>query len=158
LSIDDSTLLELEASLILFYTGVSRSSSTVIAQQSQNLDGDHEQALDAMHRVKKQAREMSMFLSNGDLSGVVDSMKEGWAQKKRTSSAVSNPIIDEIYSSAIGAGALAGKVSGAGGGGFMWFYVPLSQRSSVVSALGKFPGFVSNCHFSDRGAQAWRVI
>ena len=70
---------------------------------------------------------------------------------------VSNPHIDEIYDAAIRAGALAGKVSGAGGGGFMLFFVPTEKRMDVVRALNRFDGQVSNCHFTKHGTQAWRI-
>ena len=70
---------------------------------------------------------------------------------------VSNPHIDEIYGAALAAGALAGKVSGAGGGGFMLFFVPTERRMDVVRALQRFEGQVSNCHFTHHGTQVWRV-
>jgi D-glycero-alpha-D-manno-heptose-7-phosphate kinase len=146
---------ELEASLVLFYTGVSRSSARVISEQSHNLEIDQDRALEAMHNVKQEALVMRNHLLAGDFDGIVQSMREGWAQKKATSSAVSNPLLDRIYETAMGAGALAGKVSGAGGGGFMWFYVPLPKRATVLASLKPFGGFISNCHFSDRGAHAW---
>jgi D-glycero-alpha-D-manno-heptose-7-phosphate kinase len=84
-------------------------------------------------------------------------MREGWQSKKRSARAVSNPQLEEIYSTAMAAGALAGKVSGAGGGGYMMFFVPPDRRMNVARALGRFNGQVSNCHFTKQGAQAWRV-
>jgi D-glycero-alpha-D-manno-heptose-7-phosphate kinase len=82
----------------------------------------------------------------------------GWENKKRSAKSVSNPHIDEIYEAAINSGALAGKVSGAGGGGFMLFFVPTERRMDVIRALNTFDGQVSNCHFTKYGTQAWRVI
>ena len=70
---------------------------------------------------------------------------------------MSNERIEEIYAAATAAGALAGKVSGAGGGGFMMFFVPPQQRMNVVRALERFDGQVSNCHFTEHGTQAWRI-
>jgi D-glycero-alpha-D-manno-heptose-7-phosphate kinase len=84
-------------------------------------------------------------------------MREGWASKKRSAKSVSNPHIDEIYETAVKAGALAGKVSGAGGGGFMMFFVPPEKRMEVIFALKKFSGQVSNCHFTKYGMQGWRL-
>lgn len=153
--VSDEIISELEASLVLFYTGVSRLSSNVIAEQSQNLEVDREFALEAMHKVKLEAATMRDHLLSGNFEGMVESMNDGWEQKKKTSASVSNSHIEQIYSTAIAAGALAGKVSGAGGGGFMWFFTPISKRASVVSSLEKFNGTTSNCHFSDRGAEAW---
>ena len=70
---------------------------------------------------------------------------------------VSNANIDEIYNAAISAGALAGKVSGAGGGGFMMFFVPPEKRMAVIRALNYYDGKVTNCHFTHHGTQAWRI-
>ena len=155
LEISETVVSELESSLVLFYTGVSRSSSEVIAEQTNNLAADNYIALEAMHRVKIEAVMMRDYLLTGDFQGIVESMNEGWEQKKRTSSAVSNIMIDEIYTSAINAGALAGKISGAGGGGFMWFFTPITKRANVLEALQQFNGTTSNCHFSFKGAEAW---
>ena len=70
---------------------------------------------------------------------------------------VSNNQIEEIYDTAISNGALAGKVSGAGGGGFMMFFVPTERRMDVIRTLNQFDGQVSNCHFTKHGTQAWRL-
>jgi D-glycero-alpha-D-manno-heptose-7-phosphate kinase len=96
-------------------------------------------------------------LLRGDFGGVVDSMRAGWESKKNSAHTVSNPHIEEIHEVATEAGALAGKVSGAGGGGFMLFFVPTERRMDVIRALGRFEGQVSNCHFTKHGAQAWRI-
>ncbi len=148
---------ELEASLVLFYTGVSRESAKIIADQSGNVKEGSTGALEAMHGIKREALVMKESLLRGDFMGMVESMRQGWESKKRSAKTVSNSNIDEIYSSAINAGALAGKVSGAGGGGFMMFFVPPENRMGVVRALGGFNGQVSNCHFTKYGTQAWRV-
>jgi D-glycero-alpha-D-manno-heptose-7-phosphate kinase len=100
---------------------------------------------------------MKEGLLRGDFSGIVDSMQQGWENKKRSAKTVSNPHIDKIYNAAIGAGALAGKVSGAGGGGFMMFFVPTERRMDVIRTLNQFEGQVSNCHFTKHGTQAWKV-
>lgn len=157
INISSDVIKELESSLLLYYTGVSRSSATIIAEQSQNLVSSNETAIEAMHIVKSEASSMRQYLESGNLLGIVQSMKKGWEFKKATSAAVSSQLIDETYVSAIDAGALAGKVSGAGGGGFMWFYVPINSRAAVISALSKFDGIVGNCHFTNEGATAWKV-
>ena len=150
-------ICELEASLLLFYTGVSRESAKIIADQSGNVRAGHADAVQAMHGIKREALVMKECLLRGDFEGIVDSMRMGWESKKRSARTVSNPHIEQIYDAAIGAGARAGKVSGAGGGGFMMFFVPPEQRMDVTRALGQFDGEVSNCHFTKHGTQAWRV-
>ena len=150
-------ICELEASLVLFFTGVSRESAAIIADQSRNVESGSVDALDAMHGIKREALVMKECLLRGDFAGLVDSMRLVWANKKRSAKTVSNTHIDSIYDAAIKAGALAGKVSGAGGGGFMLFFVPTEKRMDVIRALSKFEGQVSNCHFTKHGTQAWRV-
>ena len=150
-------ICELEASLLLFYTGVSRESAKIIADQSANVKAGSASALDAMHGIKHEALVMKECLLRGDFDGIVDSMQQGWSNKKNSAKTVSNPQIDEIYDASINAGALSGKVSGAGGGGFIMFFVPPEKRMNVVRALGNFEGQVSNCHFTKHGTQAWKI-
>lgn len=157
LRIKSSVINELESSLVLFYTGVSRESARIIADQSKNLKTGSEDALEAMHGIKQEAIMMKECLLKGDFSSYVGSMLFGWANKKKSAKTVSNPLIDEIYDSALDAGALAGKVSGAGGGGFMMFFVPTEKRMDVIRTLNQFDGEVSNCHFTKQGSQAWRI-
>jgi D-glycero-alpha-D-manno-heptose-7-phosphate kinase len=150
-------LCELEASLVLYFTGVSRESAHIIADQSGNVKSGAADALEAMHGIKREALAMKECLLRGDFEGLVESMRLGWENKKRSAKTVSNPHIDAIYDAAIQAGALAGKVSGAGGGGFMWFFVPTEKRMDVIRTLNGFGGQVSNCHFTKHGTQAWRI-
>jgi D-glycero-alpha-D-manno-heptose-7-phosphate kinase len=150
-------ICELEASLLLFYTGVSRESAKIIADQSGNVRSGLPGTLDAMHGIKREALVMKECLLRGDFDGIVESMRLGWDSKKRSASTVSNPHIEQIYDSAMQAGARAGKVSGAGGGGFMMFFVPPDRRMDVTRALNKFEGQVSNCHFTKYGTQAWKI-
>ncbi len=157
LRIKEWVICELEASLVLFYTGVSRESARIIADQSDNVQAGSTQAIEAMHGLKHEALMTKECLLRGDLDGFVESMRQGWENKKRSARTVSNPHIDDIYNAALGAGALAGKVSGAGGGGFMWFFVPTERRMEVIRALQRFDGQVSNCHFTHHGTQVWRV-
>ncbi len=157
LRINNSILCELEASLLLFYTGVSRESAKIIADQSNNVKTGENHAIEAMHGIKREALMMKECLLRGDFTGLVESMRQGWENKKRSAKTVSNPLMDEIYQAALEAGALAGKVSGAGGGGFMMFFAPPDKRMAVVRTLNSYTGQVSNCHFTKHGSQAWRI-
>lgn len=150
-------ICELEASLVLFFTGVSRESARIIADQSSNVKTGVADAIEAMHGIKREALVMKECLLRGDFEGFVESMRQGWESKKRSARTVSNPHIDEIYEAAIKSGAVAGKVSGAGGGGFMLFFVPTERRMDVIRTLNKYNGQVSNCHFTKHGTQAWRI-
>lgn len=157
LRIKNWIICELEASLVLFYTGVSRESAKIIADQSNNVKTGSVDAMDAMHGIKREALVMKECLLRGDFGGIVASMQQGWESKKRSAKTVSNTHIEEIYNTAISAGALSGKVSGAGGGGFMMFFVPPDKRMEVIRSLNRYEGQVSNCHFTKHGTQAWRV-
>ena len=150
-------IYELEASLLLFYTGISRESAAIIADQSQNMRLGQDDAVEAMHTMRREAIQMKECILKGDFRGLIRCMHEGWASKKRSARTVSNPLIEEIFEAAMGAGALAGKISGAGGGGFIIFFVPPEDRMSVIARLNQFDGVVSNCHFTNTGAEAWRV-
>lgn len=157
LRINQSILCELEASIILYFTGKSRDSSKIINDQSNNVQNKLKSSLNSMHAMKKEAFNMRDAILLNDLKSFVDSIKNGWLNKKKSSAAVSNKFIESIYDTAISNGALAGKVSGAGGGGFMWFYVHSSNRIKLVNSLLPLGGVVSNCHFVQTGAQSWRV-
>lgn len=151
-------LCELEASLLLFYSGVSRESAKIIADQRDNMQKGQADAMEPFHGIKLEATQMKECLLKGDFDGVVESMQKGWENKKRSASTVSNAHMDEIYNAAIDSGARAGKVSGAGGGGFMMFFVPPDRRMDVIRAINNYQGQVSNAHFTKNGAQAWKIL
>lgn len=157
LRIKNWILCELEASLILFYTGVSRESAKIISDQSKNVEVGVESTIEAMHEMKQEAISMKECVLKGDFNGIVETLRRGWENKKKSANTVSNNHIDEIYDAAISAGALAGKISGAGGGGFMLFYVRPTHRMNVIRTLSGFEGQVSNCHFTKHGAQSWKL-
>jgi len=157
LRIKNWVLCELEASLVLYFTGVSRESANIIADQIEGVKSGARDSLEAMHSIKHEAMVMKESLLKGNFSNLVDSVRSGWESKKRSAKTVSNKYINSIYDATINAGALAGKVSGAGGGGFMWFIVPAEKRMDVIRTLNSYEGQVSNCHFTKSGAQAWKL-
>lgn len=150
-------LCELEASLLLYFTGESRESASIIANQVENLADKRSLSLDALHRLKREATIMKESLLRADFAAFAASIQDGWEYKKKSAESVSNGKIDAVHEAAINAGALAGKVSGAGGGGFMWFFMPPEKRMAVSAVLASFGGSVSNCHFTRDGCQAWRL-
>lgn len=157
LRIKNWIICELEASLVLYFTGVSRESAKIIADQSSSIRAGSADVMEAMDGIKREALVMKESLLRGDFTGLVESLRLGWENKKRSAKTVSNPRIDRIYDAAIHSGASAGKVSGAGGGGFMWFFVPTEKRMDVIRTLNGFGGQVSNCHFTKNGTQSWRI-
>jgi D-glycero-alpha-D-manno-heptose-7-phosphate kinase len=157
LRVRDSTLFELEAMTVLYFTGISRQSASIIQQQRDTLSRPASAALDAMHEIKRDALEMKEALLRNDIDRFASILNRSWESKKRTASGIANQEIDRVFDLAMGAGARAGKVSGAGGGGFMFFIVEPTRRPDVLRALKQEPGAVMTCSFSHTGAQAWRA-
>ena len=148
---------ELEASLVLYFTGVSRSSASIIDEQARNVREGNSQSLEAMRRLKQEAVQMKEALLRGDLARFADVMQSGWQAKKLSASSISNPMIDEIEALAFANGAKAAKVSGAGGGGFMMFICDPGDRVRLVRALSACAGTVYDAHFTPHGASSWRI-
>jgi D-glycero-alpha-D-manno-heptose-7-phosphate kinase len=158
LRIKNWIVCELESLLLLYYTGISRQSAKIISDQSNNVKSGVSEAIEAMHAMKNEAFVMKESLLKGDFPGMVEAMIQGWESKKISAKTVSNPHMNNVYDAAIEAGALAGKVSGAGGGGFMMFFVPPEKRMDVVRTLNQLGGQVSNCHFTQQGSHAWSSL
>jgi D-glycero-alpha-D-manno-heptose-7-phosphate kinase len=148
---------ELEFNLLLYYTGTSRVSAKIIEKQSQNFSDKTEKPLEAAHKLKEQAIMMKEALLTGRLDQIGEILDFGWHYKKQMASGISNPEIDEIYEAAKKAGATGGKISGAGGGGFMMFYVPQTMRYSVLKTLKQFSGEVKPFTFTHSGLMTWAI-
>ena len=157
LRIKNWILSELEASLLLFFGGVSRHSAQIIDEQSANVRRHDSAAIEAMHELKKEAVAMKENLLKGDFAGLVQSMEAGWQAKKRMARSISNPEIEETYELARRAGAKVGKISGAGGGGFMMLLVDPVRRMDVIAALQRTQGQIYTCHFTKYGTQGWKI-
>ena len=148
---------ELEASMVLYFTGVSRASAKIIDEQSRNIKEGRTDSLDAMHRLKAEASQMKEALLRGDLERFATVMQSGWQAKKQSASSITNPMIDELEALAFANGARAAKVSGAGGGGFMMFVCDPAERVGLVRALSAAGGTVYDAHFTPSGVSSWRV-
>lgn len=155
LRIKEWVINELEASTILYYTGQSRESSNIIQEQINNTKKGETKSIEAMLTLKQDALTMKECLLRGDLSSFAEVLGRSWWAKKQMASNITNNEIDLIYKTAIDAGAISGKISGAGGGGFLMFFVPPAERMSVLKELKKLPGQVMNFHFTQQGAQSW---
>ncbi len=157
LRIKNWILSEFEASLLLFDTGVRRQSSDVIDQQIKQMKTGGAQSIDALHAMKEEAALMKAALLRGNLTTLAEIMNRGWTNKKSTAAAVSNRHIDEIDRAGREAGAIAAKVSGAGGGGFMMFIVDPADRNRLIKGLERFNGRSLAVNFCEHGTQGWRV-
>lgn len=157
LRIKDWVWAELEASLVLYFTGVSRASADIIDQQSRNVGAKDQVSIDAMHRLKEEAIQMKECVLKGDLRRLETTLQAGWEAKKQTASSISNPLIERVEKVAFANGARAAKVSGAGGGGFMMFLCDPEQRIALTRALLEQGGSVMDFHFTQQGATSWRI-
>ena len=157
LRIKDWIRAELESSLVLCFTGVSRASAKIIDEQSRNISEGDAASLDAMHRLKDEASRMKEALLRGDFARLAEVMQAGWLAKKQSAASISNPRIEDIEAVAVAHGARATKVSGAGGGGFMIFLCDPADRIALVRALADAGGTLYDAHFTLQGATAWKV-
>lgn len=148
---------ELESSMVLYYTGASRSSAAIIDEQKKNTLNGNQTAIEAMHRIKQSAVDMKLALLKGDMTEFAHIIGQAWEDKKKMADVVTNPMIQEAFDVALAAGAKAGKVSGAGGGGFIMFVVDPVGRSKVIEALQLLDGDVIPFQFSDGGAHGWKI-
>jgi D-glycero-alpha-D-manno-heptose-7-phosphate kinase len=157
LRVKESVVSELEASLLLFYTGTSRDSAEIIDEQSRNVETKNTDALQAMHTVKQEALRMKESLLRGDFRLLHEVMHSSWDAKRRMASAIVNERIEMIYKKAVEAGAYCARISGAGGGGFMMFLTDPMRKQYVAESLRRWEesGIIYGCHFTSAGAQAW---
>jgi D-glycero-alpha-D-manno-heptose-7-phosphate kinase len=110
-----------------------------------------------MHKLKEQTILMKEALLKGRLTEIGEILNYGWQYKKQMAGEISNPVIDEIYDEALKAGATGGKISGAGGGGFMMFYCPENSRYNVIERLKKFGGEFRRYQFTKYGVETWKA-
>lgn len=143
---------ELEGHLMLFFMGSSRSSSTILRQQRESTRRGERVVLKSLHAIKEMALEMRVELERGDLAAVGWLLDRGWEMKKRLAPAVTNESIDESYRVARDAGALGGKVTGAGGGGFLLLCCPPERQPEVARRLGERGLHQMRFHFDSLGA------
>jgi D-glycero-alpha-D-manno-heptose-7-phosphate kinase len=155
LRIKSEYLHELENNLVLYFTSTSRESASIIDEQVRNVNTKNEKSIEAMHQLKEQARIMKEALLKGKLNEFGEILDFGFQQKRRMAHNISNSRIEEIYEAAKKAGATGGKISGAGGGGFMTFYCPGNSRHKVIEQLKKFGGEVKNYTFTKNGLTTW---
>ncbi|MBR3074145.1 MAG: dehydrogenase [Bacteroidales bacterium] len=148
---------ELESSLLLYFTGASRSSAKIIDEQRKNTSSGNEQAIEAMHRIKQSAVDMKAAVLKGDMGEFARIMGSSWENKKKMAAGITNESIQHAFDVAMAAGAKAGKVSGAGGGGFIMFFVDPVYKKKVEMTLKQLDGFVLPFLFTDGGAHGWKI-
>ncbi|MEA1928244.1 MAG: galactokinase [Candidatus Auribacterota bacterium] len=126
--ISEDSVDELNRNMLMFYTHTSHRSSDILEGQSRGIEKNEKEIVDSMHRIKEIGYQILEAMESSNLSRVGMLFDEHWEQKKKLSTRMTNPRFDEIYNLAINNGALGGKISGAGGGGFFVFYVENDHR------------------------------
>jgi D-glycero-alpha-D-manno-heptose-7-phosphate kinase len=148
---------ELEASMVLYYTGVSRESANIIKEQIEHTNRGDVKNIEGMHELKRQSILMKEALLKGDFNGFSGCLLNGWLAKKNAAASISNAFLDELYQYALDNGAESAKISGAGGGGFMMIFCNPKKRISLIGALEQRDGLVLTPSFTEIGTQAWTI-
>ncbi len=124
----------LQSGLLLLYTGLTRSAVDILAEQARNTENDAERRR-TLRRMVELARELQATLTSNDLASFGEILHQGWLEKRKLASGISNPQIDEWYERARQHGAIGGKITGAGGGGFLLLYAPAERHPEILHAL-----------------------
>lgn len=156
LRIANSVKNELANNLLLCYTQIKRSSSKIIAKQQRNVLENKSKSVQAMQHIKQQAKEMKEALLKRELNEMGVIFNKGWEYKKQMAEGITTSFIEETYKVALKAGSTGGKISGAGGGGYIFFYCPKNTRFDVAIALEKIGAKVQAYNFTNTGIETWK--
>jgi D-glycero-alpha-D-manno-heptose-7-phosphate kinase len=148
-------LNEFESSLVIAFTGQSRRSDTIIKEQISGLAAFDPETVANMHALKRDATEMKLALLTGKIRRAAEILGHSWATKKRTAAGVTNSTVEEMYEVAMKAGAWAGKVSGAGGGGFLMLMTNPEDRYRLIKEINEVGGRASAAKLTFEGAEGW---
>ena len=157
LQLKPEVINELEFNLLLYFTDTQRMSANIIKEQVKNVNEKNSKSVDAMHNLKEQAHQMKESLLRAELDKFGEILNFGWHNKKQMAQSISNDLIDKVYQKAIDHGATGGKISGAGGGGFMFFYCPGVTKVKVARAISTLGGRVQPFKFTQQGLVTWSI-
>ena len=152
LTLPADLMTEFQSSLMLFFTGLSHHSWSILQEQERTAKAPSGRGVDSLHEIRAFADEVRDALKAGDLSAFGDLLHRGWEAKKRISDKISNPDIDRMYALARENGALGGKITGAGGGGFLLLFCPPESKKKVREALLAQGNREMNFEFDNHGA------
>jgi D-glycero-alpha-D-manno-heptose-7-phosphate kinase len=158
LRINPTSVLELESNLLLCFTGATRAGDHIIEDQTARYEASEDAALEGLRMQKELAKAMKDALLVGRLSEFGHLLGVAWEHKKKMSPRISTPVIEEAYEAACSSGALGGKVTGAGGGGFMLFYCPPRTRHRVSAKLHELGLEEAEFSFDQQGLRTWSYV
>jgi len=156
LRIKNEVLNELHYHLLLCYTGRTRDSANIIEEQTRGVSSGNKQIIEALDNAKRLATETKDALMKGEIRRIGELLDESWQEKKKFTDHITNPYIDKVYSTAMKNGALGGKISGAGGGGYMFFICEYDKKHLVAEKLQSLGVQMQNFSFDKHGLQTWR--
>jgi D-glycero-alpha-D-manno-heptose-7-phosphate kinase len=151
------TIWELEHSLVFSYVGGGHFSDQIIEGQVRNYETRRTESVHAMDRLKVLTQDMKRALLIGDLCEFGELLHLAWESKRQMAKGITTPAIDELYDAAMRAGALGGKMNGAGGGGFMMFICDPQRRYAVQEALRKAGSQLASLTFVEPGVRTWTL-
>jgi D-glycero-alpha-D-manno-heptose-7-phosphate kinase len=157
LRIHQDTVNELEHNLLLCFTGRTRRSDRIIEDQTRRFEAKQAATLQALREQKQLATDMKNALLRRQLDDFGDLLHSAWESKKSLSPKISNDAIDEMYEAGRRCGALGGKITGAGGGGYMLMYCEFEKKHKVADALRRLGAVPTEFAFESRGLQTWRA-
>jgi D-glycero-alpha-D-manno-heptose-7-phosphate kinase len=157
LRIDTETINELEYNLLLCYTGTTRLSANIIQTQVTSYLRKEKEILEAMDELKAITIAMKNALLQGRLTDFGLLLHEAWMQKKRMAKEISNPTIDSLYETARKHGALGGKITGAGGGGYLFLYCDFGQKHIIAEKIEELGAQPVDFSFVKHGLQTWEI-
>lgn len=157
LRVPEAALRELEYRLLLCYLNQTRSSADIITRQRASYVARKKKVVQALDALKASTYEMKRALLLGDIDGFGAILHEAWMSKKKLDAGISTDPVDALYEKARRAGAIGGKMPGAGGGGYFLFLTRFDRRHRVAAALEKLGGQVVPFQFEPRGVQTWPV-
>ncbi|MGH7440545.1 MAG: sugar kinase, partial [Polyangiaceae bacterium] len=135
LALRDEVVDELESNLVIYYSGIERSASAVLKEQAKTIVTNRDDAVQRMHRIKALGHDTKKILLSGQVDAYGEMLHEHWTNKRKLAANMADGSIDEHYEAARKAGAIGGKLMGAGGGGFFMFYVRAPERRRVHDVL-----------------------
>jgi D-glycero-alpha-D-manno-heptose-7-phosphate kinase len=158
LRIPRTTIDELEANLLLCFTGTTRAGDGIIDDQTKRYESSEEDTMDGLRTQKELAVAMKDALLRGQLTAFGELLGTAWEYKKRMSPKITTPMIDEAYAEAMAHGAVGGKITGAGGGGFMLFYCRPGERHRVADRLSLMGLQETEFAFESEGMRTWTYV
>ena len=158
IDIKDEVQDELENNIILYFTNFTRKSSDILKEQIKNIEENNNTAMLSLHLLVNQAKLIKACLINTKIEDLGELFNYGFKQKSELAKGITTPEIQTLYDTAMKAGATGGKISGAGGGGFIFFYCPHNTKYNVIKALDELKmGYNQPFTFTKFGLRTWQI-